>query len=191
MRTPLSRRLPALSLAALLLSSPLLAACGGDDDGDGGGDSDSALDGGAIEDPTATAGPDEPSDSDPDCPFGEKALVKETGLNFLVKDNCVFVVKKGPARISIAQKAAADNETFEKTRQSFEESWDHYEELSVDGYGYVVWSDDELNISIGYLDNAGEYRYQVSAVAPEDTGAEDVPALAEQLIDLTVDARDS
>lgn len=184
-------RLPALSLAALLVASPLLAACGGDDEGGGGDDTvDSALDGGEIGDPTAIAGPDEPSDADPDCPFGAKALVKATGLNFLAKDNCVFVVKKGPARISISQNAAADNKSFEKTRASYEDSYANYEEVSADGYAYAAWSDDELNIQIGYLDNGGEYRYALSAVTPEDAGAEDVPALAEQLIGLTVDARE-
>ena len=184
-------RLPALSLAALLVASPLLAACGGDDEG-GGGDNtvDTALDGGEIGDPTAIAGPDEPADTDPDCPFGAKALANATGLNFLAKDNCVFVVKKGPARISIAQVAAAGNKTFEKTRKTFEDKYANYEELSVDGYGYAAWSDDELNISIGYLDNAGEYRYALSAVTPADAGVDDVPALAEALIDLTVDSRD-
>ena len=178
-----------------MVASPLLAACGGDDGdgGEGGGGDDtveSALDGGEIADPTAIAGPDEPSDTDPDCPFGAKALVKATGLNFLAKDNCVFVVKKGPARISVSQKAAADNKSFEKTRKTYEDQYANYEELSVDGYGYAAWSDDELNVQVGYLDNGGEYRYAISAVAPADAGAEDVPEFAEQLIALTVDARD-
>ncbi|NYJ00208.1 hypothetical protein HNR19_000906 [Nocardioides thalensis] len=179
-------RLPALSLAALLVASPLLAACGGDDEGGG----DDTVDGGEIGDPTAIAGPDEPSDTDPNCPFGAKALVKATGLNFLAKDNCTFVVKKGPARISVSQNAAADNETFEQTRKSYEDQYANYEELAVDGYGYAAWSDDELNIQVGYLDNGGEYRYAISAVAPADAGAEDVPGLAEQLIALTVESRD-
>lgn len=178
----------------LLLGSPLLAACSGDDD-----KKDSEKDG----DPTETAsgvgaepgepgvpGPKKPSTVAPSCPFGEKALNAELGTKFeLAKNSCVFTTKKG-ARISITLDAAAENKTYEKTRKTYEKTADEYAALEVPGQAYAAWTEDELNISIGYLDNAGEYRFQVSALPPDDAGSDSVEDLAGSLLTLVVAKRD-
>lgn len=181
----------ALSVTALALLSPL-AACSGDDDpksdSDKSGDSSSNGSGNGDDN---VAGPKEPSLKVPDCPFTAKKLSKELDLEFKVnkKNDCVFEAEKGQERISVTLDRAADNETYDADLAIFEDSWDNVEELSVDGKGYVAWSDDELNIAVGYLDNAGAYRFQISAVTPDAVGADDAVDLAEELIELTVSAR--
>lgn len=185
----------ALPLASLLLvGSPLLAACSGDDDsgdGDGGNGSGEAVEGvGAKPGEEGVPGPDEPNELPASCPFGEKALNEELGTQFeLEKNSCVFASKDG-ARISVSLAPAVDNKTYEETRASYEETADQFATLEVPGQAYAAWSEDELNITVGYLDNAGEYRFEVRALLPTDAGAENVEDLAESLVSLTVDKRD-
>ena len=47
-------------------------------------------------------------------------------------------------------------------------------EIDVDGEGYVAWSDDELNVIVGYRDNASAYAYTLTAITPELVEADDV-----------------
>lgn len=186
-----------LSLAtALLLGSPLLAACSGDDDKkDSEKDGDSTSSGeteagiGAKPGEPGVPGPKKPSVVAPPCPFGEKALNDELGTKFkLTEDSCTFTTKKG-ARISVTLDSAAKNKTYEKARKIYERTTDQYAALEVPGQAYAAWSEDELNISIGYLDNAGAYRFQVSALRPAEAGSESVEDLAEKMVTLTVDER--
>ncbi len=188
-----------LSLASLLLfSSPLLAACSGDDDKDK--DKDKGSEQGTESGETAEGvgaepgepgvpGPKKPSQVAPSCPFGEKALNGELGTKFeLAKGSCTFTTKKG-VRISITLNAAAENKTFNKTRKAIEGTADESAALEVPGQAYAAWSEDELNITIGYLDNAGEYRFQVSALVPGDVGSDGAEDLAERLVALAVAKR--
>jgi len=179
-----------LSLAALMFVSPF-AACSGDDDpdsGDGGSSAENGTDGGDTDD-GSIAGPEEPSNRRPDCPFTAKQLGKELGVALEGAD-CVFTPakKSEPLRISVTTDIAADNESYEQQLANTE-NWANVEELDVDGEGFVAWTDDNLNIVVGYLDNAGAYVYNVSAADLEQLGAEDAVGLAEQLIGLTVEAR--
>ena len=172
-----------LSLAALTFVSPF-AACSGDDDpesGDNGSEGNSAGDDGGI------AGPDEPSTRSPDCPFTAKELGKELNVG-LKEKNCVFTTKSGPLRISISTDPSEGDETYQQALETAE-GWQNFEELDVDGQGFVGWTDDALNITIGYLDNAGAYDYAVSAAQLEDLGVEDPVELADALVELTVEAR--
>lgn len=184
-----------LPLATLvLLGSPLLAACSGDDDKD----KDSEKDGnsgetaegiGAEPGEPGVPGPKEPSELEPSCPFGEKALNAELGTKFeLEKNSCTFTTKQG-ARISLTLDAAAENKTFQKTRKAIESTSDEFAALEVPGQAYAGWTEDELNITVGYLDNAGEYRFQLSAVVPDDVGADGAEDLAERLVALVVAKR--
>lgn len=177
----------------LLLGSPLLTACSGDDDkkdAEKDGDSSETEAGiGAKPGEPGVPGPKKPSERAPSCPFGEKALNGELGTKFeLAKDSCVFTTKKG-ARISVTLDAAVDNKTYEKIRKTTEKTADEYTALEVPGQAYAGWSEDELNITIGYLDNAGGYRFQVSALRPDDAGSDSVEDLAESLLDLVVKKR--
>lgn len=186
------KRSLALSVTALALMFPL-AACSSDDGG-GSGDSDSKSSEqstGEISSGTGdVAGPKKPDTMPPTCPFTDKQLDKALGLNLKeTKTACIFEQPKGQQRISVTRDIAADNKSYDTEAKTFEK-WDNFQELDdVDGQAYVAWSDDELNIAIGYLDNAGAYRFQVSAITPDDAGADDAVDLAEQLIDLTVTAR--
>ena len=101
----------------------------------------------------------------------------------------MFTTKKD-ARISVTLAPAVDNKSYEETRKSYEETADEFATLEVPGQAYAAWSEDELNITVGYLDNAGEYRFEVRALLPADAGAESVEDLAESLVALTVDKRD-
>jgi hypothetical protein len=180
-------------VTALALLLPL-SACGGSDDKKDGDDTSGSSTGSSGEISSGTgkvAGPKKPATTAPTCPFSEKQLDEALGLNLkaVKKQDCAFEPPKAQGRISVTRDPAADNKTFAKDVALFEK-WDNFQELDdVDGQAYVAWSDDELNIAIGYLDNAGAYRYQVSAITPKDAGAEDAPDLAEQLIDLTVGSR--
>ena len=185
----------ALPLASLLLvGSPLLAACSGDDDGDkdkdaGNGSGETAEGVGAEPGEPGVPGPKKPSETSPACPFGEKALNAELGTKFeLEKKSCVFSTQQG-ARISVTLDAAAGNKSYAKTRTSYEETADEFTTLEVPGQAYAAWTTDELNITVGYLDNAGEYRFEVRALRPADTDADSVEDLAERLVTLTVGKR--
>ena len=178
----------ALPLATLLLlGSPLLAACSGDDDKK---DTENDAAGiGAEPGEPGVPGPEKPRNNAPSCPFDQKALNDELGTKFhLAKKSCVFTTKKG-ARISITLDAAADNETYEEARGAIKDTADEYTALEVPGQAYAAWTEDELNISIGYLDNAGEYRFQVSALVPGDVGSDSVEDFAERLLTLVVATR--
>ena len=185
-----------LSLATvLLLGSPLLAACSGDDKKDSekdGGSSDSSdptIGIGAKPGEPGVPGPKKPNKNEPSCPFGEKALNAELGTKFeLARNSCTFTTKKG-ARISLTLDAAAENKSYEKIRKTVEKDADEYAAIEVPGQAYAAWTEDELNITIGYLDNAGEYRFQVSALTPADAGSDSVEDLAERLVALTVAKR--
>ncbi|HWJ80725.1 MAG TPA: hypothetical protein VNS55_00705 [Nocardioides sp.] len=182
----------ALSVTALALLFPL-TACSGDDGGDGGGSDSKSSEQSTGEISSGTgevAGGKKPATTPPTCPFTDKQLDKALGLDLReTKTACIFEQPKGQQRISVTRDAAADNKSYAKEAKTFKE-WDNFETLDdVDGQAYVAWSDDELNIAIGYLDNAGAYRYQVSAITPDDAGAADAVDLAEQLIELTVSAR--
>ena len=134
-------------------------------------------------------GPKKPSTVPPSCPFDAKAVNQELGTKFhLAKNSCVFTTKKG-ARISITLDAAADNTTHDETREAIKSAADGYADLQVPGQAYAAWTEDELNISIGYLDNAGEYRVQVSALRPDDVGSDSVEDFAERLVTLVVETR--
>lgn len=187
------KRSLALSVTALALMFPL-AACS-DDGGDSGGGDDNASNAGSTGDIDSgtgkVAGPKKPDTMPPNCPFSAQQLDKALGLNLreAKKADCTFDQPKGQQRISVTRDAAADNKSYAKEAKTYQE-WDNFEELDdVDGQAYVAWSDNELNIAIGYLDNAGAYRYQVSAITPDDAGADDAVDLAEQLVDLTVGSR--
>ena len=179
----------------LLLGSPLLAACSGDDDkskdSEKDGDSGETVEGiGAQPGEPGVPGPKKPGEFDPSCPFGEKALNAELGTKFeLAKNSCTFTTKKG-ARISLTLDPAAENKSYEKIRKTVEKDADEYAAIEVPGQAYAAWTEDELNITIGYLDNAGEYRFQVSALKPADAGADSVEDLAESLLALVVAKRD-
>jgi hypothetical protein len=174
-----------LSLAALMFVSPFVVACSGDDDA---GESEAGSSGGSGA--MGTAGPDEPSATAPDCPFTAEELSKALDLKLTGKD-CAFTAERPEAdpRISVTTDAAAENEGYARAAEDAEKSWPNFETLDVSGQGFVAWTEDDLNIMVGYLDNAGEYRYQVSALKPEDGNADDAIDLAEQLIELTVESR--
>lgn len=190
----------ALSVTALAVLTPLAAGCSGDDgdssssgsSSDSSGDSSNA---GATDEITSgtgdVAGGKKPSAMPPTCPFSAKKLDNTFGLELeeTKKDSCIFEEPKGQQRISVTRDAAADNDSYAAEMKGYEE-WENFTELDdVDGQAYVAWSDSELNIAIGYLDNGGAYRYQVSAITPDDAGADDAEDLAHQLIELTVSAR--
>jgi hypothetical protein len=178
-----------MPVTALALLMPLSACGGGDDKADPKDDSTAQITSGTGE----VAGGKTPDTLPPGCPFSEKQLDKtfDVALKTVKGQRCAFESPKGQARISVTLTIAADNESYDTESGSFKD-WDNYKELDdVDGQGYVAWTDNELNITIGYLDNAGAYRYQVSGIAPDDAGADDAVDLAEKLIDLTVASRKS
>ncbi|GAA3804308.1 hypothetical protein [Nocardioides panacisoli] len=179
----------ALSVTALALLLPL-SACGGDDksdDGTSSGDSSGQIDSGTGD----VAGPKTPDTRSPDCPFSDQQLSEalDLALKATKGQECSFEQPKKSGRISVTLDAAADNKSYDAESKTYQKM-DNFQELDdVGGQAYVAWTDDELNIAVGYLDNAGAYRYQVSAITPDSAGVDDAVALAEQLIDLTVSSR--
>lgn len=183
----------ALSVAALALLSPLAAGCSGDDPKGDSDNADSTSSAGVGAEPgePGVPGPKDLSALPPDCPFTAKDLNELLGARFtLQRKVCVFEATKGAKRISITREASADNASFDATRDDQKKSSQNFADLDVPGQAFVAWTDDELNITVDYLDNAGEYRYQISAIVPDEVGMDGPEELAEKLIELTVSSRE-
>ncbi|MEQ6902406.1 hypothetical protein [Nocardioides sp. YIM 152588] len=168
------RRILGLS-AATLLTAGALAACSGDDDASSG---------------NGFAGPSEPATILGACPFTEAELSDWLGVG-TEADGCTFTaVGDTPYSVAVVTDAAVEVDAFEEDRSGAEENWANFEEVDgVDGVAYVAWTDDELNTEVGYRDNAGVYRYTLTAITPDLVGSEDAAAMATDLIDLTVEKR--